>query len=69
MYMEADLLDDVDDVIMGERLVLEGLNEAPELTHISNGRSKSETLSYVSTGVETGLQSTMPVHSRTSRAN
>jgi hypothetical protein len=29
----------------------------------------AETLTYVSTGVETGLQSTMPACSRMSRAN
>jgi hypothetical protein len=38
MHIEADLLDDVK---AGERQVLEGLSEAPELSHISNRRPES----------------------------
>jgi hypothetical protein len=32
MHVEVDLLDDVDDVRVGEHLVLEGLGEAPEVS-------------------------------------
>jgi hypothetical protein len=36
MHMKANLLDDVDDVGAGERQLLEGPSEAPELSQISN---------------------------------
>jgi hypothetical protein len=39
MHVEADMLDGVGDVGAGERQVLEGLNEAPEVSRISNRRS------------------------------
>jgi hypothetical protein len=39
--MKANLLDDVGDVEAGEHLVLEGLGETPELSQISNRRSRS----------------------------
>jgi hypothetical protein len=39
--MEADLLDGVSDVGAGERRVLKGPGEAPELSRISNRRPKS----------------------------
>jgi hypothetical protein len=38
MHVEADLLDSVGDVGVGERQVLEGPNEAPEVSRISNKR-------------------------------
>jgi hypothetical protein len=38
MHVEADLLDGVGDVGAGERHVLEGLGEAPEVSQISNRR-------------------------------
>jgi hypothetical protein len=38
MHVEADLLDGVGDVGAGERQVLEGPGEAPELSRISNRR-------------------------------
>jgi hypothetical protein len=38
MHVEADLLDSVGDVEAGERQVLEGPSEAPELSRISNRR-------------------------------
>jgi hypothetical protein len=38
MHVEADLLDDVGDVGAGERQVLEGPDEAPEVSRISNRR-------------------------------
>jgi hypothetical protein len=38
MHMEADLLDGIGDVEAGERQVLEGSSEAPELSQISNTR-------------------------------
>jgi hypothetical protein len=41
MHIEADLLDDIGDVGVGERQVLEGPGEAPELSRISNGRARS----------------------------
>jgi hypothetical protein len=41
IHMDADLLDGVDDVGVGERQVLEGLSEALELSRISNGRLRS----------------------------
>jgi hypothetical protein len=70
MHMETDLLDDVDDVGAGELQVLEGTGEAPELSQISNNMPGScGDLGRVSMDVETGLRSTMPVRSRTSRAN
>jgi hypothetical protein len=40
MHAEADLLDDVGDVTTGERQVLEGPSEAPEVSQISNRRLK-----------------------------
>jgi hypothetical protein len=39
MHVEADLLDGVDDVGAGEHQVLECLNEAPEVSQISNRRA------------------------------
>jgi hypothetical protein len=39
--MEADLLDGIGDVGSGERQVLEGPNEAPKVSRISNRRPKS----------------------------
>jgi hypothetical protein len=39
--MGVDLLDDVGDVGSGERQVLEGPSEAPELSQISNTRPES----------------------------
>jgi hypothetical protein len=39
--MEADLLDGVGDVRVGERQVLEGPSEAPELSRIGNMRPRS----------------------------
>jgi hypothetical protein len=39
--MEADLLDGVGDVRVGERQVLEGPGEAPELSRIGNMRPRS----------------------------
>jgi hypothetical protein len=39
--MKANLLYDVGDVEVGERHVLEGLGEAPKLSHISNRRPRS----------------------------
>jgi hypothetical protein len=41
MHMEADLLDGVSDVEAGERQVLKGPDEAPELSRISNRRPES----------------------------
>jgi hypothetical protein len=41
MHMEADLLDGVSDVGAGERQVLKGPGEAPELSWISNRRPES----------------------------
>jgi hypothetical protein len=41
MHMKANLLDDVGDVGAGEHLVLEGPDESPELSRISNRRSGS----------------------------
>jgi hypothetical protein len=38
MHVEANLLDDVGDVGAGERQVLEGPSEAPEVSRISNRR-------------------------------
>jgi hypothetical protein len=38
MHVGADLLDGVGDVRAGERRVLEGTSEAPELSQISNRR-------------------------------
>jgi hypothetical protein len=38
MHVETDLLDGVSDVRAGERQVLEGTGEAPEVSRISNGR-------------------------------
>jgi hypothetical protein len=38
MHVEADLLDGVGDVGAGERQVLEGPDEAPEVSRISNRR-------------------------------
>jgi hypothetical protein len=38
MHVEADLLDDVGDVGAGEHQVLEGPDEAPEVSRISNRR-------------------------------
>jgi hypothetical protein len=38
MHVEADLLDDVGDVRAGERQVLEGSGEAPEVSRINNMR-------------------------------
>jgi hypothetical protein len=38
MHVEVDLLDDVGDVRMGERQVLEGPSKAPEVNQISNRR-------------------------------
>jgi hypothetical protein len=38
MHVEADLLDGVDDVGVGERQVLEGPSEAPKVSQISNMR-------------------------------
>jgi hypothetical protein len=38
MHVEADLLDDVDEDGVGERQVLEGPGEAPEVSRISNRR-------------------------------
>jgi hypothetical protein len=42
MHMKANLLDDIGDVGVGERQVLEGLDESPELSRISNRRPKSD---------------------------
>jgi hypothetical protein len=39
MHVEADLLDSVGEVGAGERQVLEGPDEAPEVSQISNKRS------------------------------
>jgi hypothetical protein len=70
MHVEAYLLDDVDDVGVGERQVLEGPGEALEVSRSATGGPDSiETLACVSTDVKIGLQSTMPAHSRISRAN
>jgi hypothetical protein len=71
MHVEADLLDGVGEVGVGECQVLEGSSEAPEVPRISNRRDPDsvETLACVSTRVKTGLQSTMPAPSRISRAN
>jgi hypothetical protein len=41
MYVEADLLDDVVNVGVGEHQILEGSSEAPELSQISNRRPRS----------------------------
>jgi hypothetical protein len=41
MHMQSDLLDDIDDVGVGECQVLEGPNEAPKLSQISNMRRES----------------------------
>jgi hypothetical protein len=38
MYVEVDLLDDVGDVEVGECQVLEGPDEAPEMSWINNRR-------------------------------
>jgi hypothetical protein len=38
MHVEADLLDDIEVVGVGERQVLEGPGEAPEVSRISNRR-------------------------------
>jgi hypothetical protein len=40
MHVEADLLDDVGEVGAGERQVLEGSGEAPEVSQISNRRPR-----------------------------
>jgi hypothetical protein len=39
MHVEADLLDDVCDIGVGERQVLEGPDEATEVSWISNRKS------------------------------
>jgi hypothetical protein len=41
MHMKTNLLDDIGDVWVGERKVLEGPSEAPELSWISNRRTRS----------------------------
>jgi hypothetical protein len=41
MHMKANLLDSVGDVGAGEREILEGPDEAPKLSWISNRRPKS----------------------------
>jgi hypothetical protein len=38
MHVEADLLDGIVDIGVGERQVLEGPSEAPEVSQISNKR-------------------------------
>jgi hypothetical protein len=40
MHVEANLLDDIGDVGAGERQVLEGPSEAPEVSWISNRRPR-----------------------------
>jgi hypothetical protein len=40
MHVDANLLDSVGDVKVGERQVLEGPSEAPEVSRISNRRSR-----------------------------
>jgi hypothetical protein len=40
MHVEADLLDGVGDIEAGERQVLEGPGEAPEVSRISNRRPR-----------------------------
>jgi hypothetical protein len=40
MHVTADILDDIGDVGLGERQVLEGPHEAPEVSWISNRRLK-----------------------------
>jgi hypothetical protein len=40
MHVEANLLDDIGDVGAGERQVLEGPSEAPEVSRISNRRPR-----------------------------
>jgi hypothetical protein len=61
MHVEADLLDGAGEAGASECQVLEGPNEVLEVSRIGNRRSGlTETLACVSTGVETGLQSTMP---------
>jgi hypothetical protein len=42
MHMKTDLLDDVSDVGVGERQVLNGPGEAPELSWISNRKPGSD---------------------------
>jgi hypothetical protein len=41
MHMKTNLLDDIGNVWVGERKVLEGPSEAPELSWISNRRIRS----------------------------
>jgi hypothetical protein len=40
MHVEADLLEGVGDIGAGERQLLEGPSEAPEVSQISNRRSE-----------------------------
>jgi hypothetical protein len=69
VHVEAHLLDRVDNVEPGEGDVLESPSQAAVGSRIASGASMSEeTLALVSTGVEQGLQSFMPVRSRISRA-
>jgi hypothetical protein len=70
MHVKTYLLDDVGDVRAGERQVLEGSNEAPEVSQISNRRlGLIGDLGLCVPDVKTSLQSTMPACSRISRAN
>jgi hypothetical protein len=69
-HAEADLLDGIGNVGVGEHQVLEGPSKAPEVSRSATGGLDSvETLPCVSTGDESGLQSIMLAHSRMSRAN
>jgi hypothetical protein len=56
MHMEADVLDDICNVEVGERQVLEGLREAPKLTRVSNRRPGSNrNFGLCFTSIKTGL--------------
>jgi hypothetical protein len=70
MHVKADLLDDVGDVgAVNVRYWRALVRLLKWVGSAIGGLDSAEIVAYVSTGVKTGLQSTMPAHSRTSRAN
>jgi hypothetical protein len=69
VHMKAHLLNDVGDVGPGEGEVLECACQAPVRRRVRDrGPSSSESFAWVSTGVESGLQSDIPARSRMSMA-
>jgi len=69
MHVETDLLNGIGDVWPGEGKVLQGISQTPVVCRITNrGPSSLDSLPWVSTGVEQGLQSVIPARSRISRA-